>query len=38
MDEAIGLRERKKAQTRSAIASAVMLLALERGLDAVTSY
>jgi AcrR family transcriptional regulator len=37
MDEAIGLRERKKAQTRSAISTAVMLLALERGLDAVTA-
>jgi AcrR family transcriptional regulator len=32
-----GLRERKKAQTRSAISTAVMLLALERGLDAVTA-
>ena len=37
MDETTGLRERKKAQTRSAISTAVMLLALERGLDAVTA-
>ena len=36
MDETTGLRERKKAQTRSAISTAVMLLALDRGLDAVT--
>ena len=36
MDETTGLRERKKAQTRSAISSAVMLLALDRGLEAVT--
>ncbi len=37
MDEATGLRERKKAQTRSAISNAVLLLALDRGLDAVTA-
>jgi len=36
MIETTGLRERKKAQTRTAISSAVMLLALDRGLDAVT--
>jgi AcrR family transcriptional regulator len=36
MDETAGLRERKKAQTRKAISSAVMLLALDRGLEAVT--
>ncbi|NLE22197.1 MAG: TetR/AcrR family transcriptional regulator [Actinobacteria bacterium] len=32
-----GIRERKKAQTRRAIMKAVMHLALERGLDAVTA-
>jgi AcrR family transcriptional regulator len=37
MHETSGLRERKKAETRSAISNAVMLLALERGLDAVTA-
>ena len=37
MNETTGLRERKKAQTRSAISKAVMLLALDRGLDAVTA-
>ena len=37
MDETAGLRERKKAQTRTAISKAVMLLALDRGLDAVTA-
>src|SRR5664279_2926473 len=37
MHETTGLRERKKAQTRSAISTAVMLLALDRGLDAVTA-
>jgi AcrR family transcriptional regulator len=32
----IGLRERKKAATRSALSSAAMDLAVERGVDAVT--
>ncbi len=36
MNETTGLRERKKVQTRTAISKAVMLLALDRGLDAVT--
>ena len=36
MIETTGLRERKKAQTRSAISNAVLLLALDRDLDAVT--
>ena len=36
MNETTGLRERKKAQTRSAISNAVLLLALDRDLDAVT--
>ena len=36
MNETAGLRERKKAQTRAAISNAVMLLALDRELDAVT--
>jgi AcrR family transcriptional regulator len=35
--ETTGLRERKKAQTRRAISQAVLFLALERGLDAVTA-
>ena len=34
---ATGLRERKKAETRAAISKAVMALASERGLDAVTA-
>ena len=37
MNEATGLRERKKAETRAAISQAVLRLALERGLDAVTA-
>ena len=37
MDETTGLRERKKAETRAAISRAVMRLAVERGLDAMTS-
>ena len=37
MDDTTGLRERKKAQTRSSISNAVLLLALDRGLDAVTA-
>ena len=37
MNETTGLRERKKAQTRAAISQAVMGLAVERGLDAMTS-
>ena len=37
MHETTGLRERKKAETRDAISRAVMLLALERGFDAVTA-
>ena len=37
MNETTGLRERKKAETRDAISRAVMLLALERGFDAVTA-
>jgi AcrR family transcriptional regulator len=37
MDETTGLRERKKAETRTAIGKATMLLALDRGLDAVTA-
>ena len=37
MNETTGLRERKKAETRAAISRAVMGLAVERGLDAMTS-
>ncbi|MEZ5124993.1 MAG: TetR/AcrR family transcriptional regulator [Thermoleophilia bacterium] len=37
MDEIAGLRERKKVQTRTALSRAVMALALDRGLDAVTA-
>jgi AcrR family transcriptional regulator len=37
MGELIGRRERKKAETRSALASAAMRLALERGVENVTA-
>ncbi len=37
MHQTTGLRERKKAETRAAISQAVMGLAVERGLDAMTS-
>ena len=37
MHETTGLRERKKAETRAAISLAVMGLAVERGLDGMTS-
>ena len=37
MTETSGLRERKKAETRAAIGQAVLLLALQRGLDDVTT-
>jgi len=37
MHQTTGLRERKKAETRAAISQAVMGLAVERGMDAMTS-
>ncbi len=37
MNESSGLRERKKAETRSALGGAALALSLERGLEAVTS-
>ena len=37
MHEPTGLRERKKAETRTAISQAVLHLALDRGLEAVTA-
>jgi AcrR family transcriptional regulator len=36
MDETTGLRERKKAETRTAIRRAVLLLALQQGIEQVT--
>jgi AcrR family transcriptional regulator len=35
--ECVGLRERKKAETRTALAKAALSLALERGLEAATA-
>jgi AcrR family transcriptional regulator len=37
VSESPGLRERKKAETRSALSQAALSLALERGLEAVTA-
>src|SRR5471030_968529 len=37
MSELVGRRERKKAETRSALASAAMRLALDHGVDKVTA-
>ena len=37
MEQSIGLRERKKAETRAALSDAALRLAVERGMDAVTA-